>query len=305
MRTRLFWAVLLTASIAVATTSWGQEGEEPGEVEGEVILHGPEEGTVFGYGGEIGPESWGQLDSDWRLCDEGEMQTPIDLRARDVRLIFSEGGLKSALREKGGWDVDTLGAAPDLDFDYHESEIAVINNGHTVQFNYDPGSRLRIEPDREFELAQFHFHTPSEHTFEGGAHFPIEMHLVHEDAEENLAVVGVMIREGQENESLPAERLAQLLPGAEGVEYRLGAGINVEELIPENHRAYFYFGSLTTPPCSERVFWIVIQEPLEMSKEQIDILRGVLNRLAFAGENGQSNRPTQPLNGRRVFLDVF
>lgn len=247
--------------------------------EGKVILEARSDETVFTYRGRRGPDFWSSLDADWRTCGEGEAQSPIDISGARGRNLA------------------------DPHFDYRPSRIQVVNNGHTVEFVYEAGSSMRIGK-RVYDVAQFHFHTPSEHTFRGGAHFPIEMHIVHKDAQGRIAVVGVMLREGKRNPALPdARRWGQLLPREEGVVYELEQTIDVGALLPDDHRSYRYSGSLTTPPCSEHVRWLVMSDPIEVSKGQLRELRQALNELKYGGTSGTNNRPTQPLNGRVLRFD--
>ncbi len=280
------WLVLaLSVVVILAVPSvWAQEEST---VTGEVVLLGPEMPPFFGYDGPIGPEFWGELSANWTTCSTGLAQTPIDLALRNTTLALNGNS-----------------PIPDLEFDYQESSVNSLNNGHTIQFNYDAGSGITVG-GTEFSLLQFHFHTPSEHTFEGGAHFPLELHLVHRSGAGTLAVVGVLIRVGDELEAgevFEPERLRQVLPTAEGVQYHLDLEVDAEKLLPENRRPYHYIGSLTTPPCTEGVMWFVLKQPIEMSKSQVDAIVDGLNGLAFASRGGSNARPVQPQNGRPVYL---
>lgn len=219
------------------------------------------------YDGAEGPDHWGELAEDFHMCAKGANQSPIDLEA------------------------DVAADLPELVFDYHSSSVDVVNNGHTIQQNMKPGSFLRIpELKREFELKQFHFHSPSEHTI-GGHSFAMEVHFVHSNPEGALAVVGVMFREGEENPVL--SQLWSFMP-EEGMTTQQPIGIEQTGLLPPTREYFAYAGSLTTPPCSEGVRWVVLKAPIEASKEQIDTFK---NRLGFA-----NNRPVQPHNAR-IILD--
>ena len=249
-------------------------------VEGTVHLEPREDGTVFGYRGNRGPAFWGDLDPAWSECKEGSAQSPVDLGQSRRRNL------------------------PGPEFHYQRSRIEVLNNGHTIEFKYDPGSQLRLGED-VFELTQFHFHTPSEHTFAGGANFPVEMHLVHSDPGGRLAVVGLMLIEGEHNPALPfGRRFGQLMPREEGVTYELAESVDVGALLPESRASFRYRGSLTTPPCSELVMWLVLEQPIELSGGQLHELREALNQLKYGSGEGNNNRPTQPLNGRSVSYDA-
>lgn len=252
------------------------------EINGTIVLEPEESGPVFGYDGPIGPEFWAELDSAWATCRSGRQQSPINIKARRA--------VPARIR--------------DIQFGYHPTAVNVLNNGHTVEVNYDSGSSISFGKV-DYELLQFHFHSPSEHTFEGGAQFEAEMHLVHRSDDDRLAVVAVLINEGEENPAIPdVRRMNQALPKAEGLKYFLGVEFNVEDLLPVDRRPYVYRGSLTTPPCSEEVLWLVLRKPIEMSREQIATLNEALDNLAFASAAGTNNRPAQPLNGRIVRVDV-
>ncbi len=268
-------------SLAVGTTLSVTGPANATDTSGSLVIEPAEAGPIFGYEGSIGPEFWADLNPEWAACGTGSSQSPIDIVAESVprRNI------------------------PDIEFDYSPTMISTVNNGHTVQFNYDVGSRIYLG-DLEFDLLQFHFHSPSEHTFEGGAQFDAEMHLVHRSANGRLAVVAVLIQEGDENPAIADTRfLGQILPRAEGVSFAINETINIETLLPDDRRAYVFSGSLTTPPCSEGVLWMVLRQPIQASRKQISTLNEALNNLEFASSAGTNNRPTQPTNQRPIVLD--
>ncbi|MBI5562285.1 MAG: carbonic anhydrase family protein [Deltaproteobacteria bacterium] len=215
------------------------------------------------YEGEHGPEHWAAISHDYAACGEGKTQSPIDI---------------------GGAQEEPM---PDIGFSYKPSKINILNNGHTVQVNYDAGSSIKVD-GADYSLAQFHFHDPSEHTV-GGKSYAMELHLVHKNAKGGLAVVGVLIGEGKENAAFA--RMWKDLPKKADDKTTLDAQINAEDLLPKDRAYYRYAGSLTTPPCSEGVTWLVLKEPIEMSKAQVDAFRSVIDGNA---------RPVQPLEGRKV-----
>jgi carbonic anhydrase len=220
----------------------------------------------WSYDGEAGPEHWGELSPDYALCSTGQEQSPINIPA----------------------------AAPlnpaNLTYSYLPSSLTILNNGHTVQVNYDAGSELVIKGER-YQLVQFHFHAHSEHTLDGHA-APLELHLVHSNAQGALAVVGVWIESGGENAAfapimshLPAsESPAQTVPGEQ---------VDAQRLLPTERTYYRYNGSLTTPPCAEHVTWLMLKTPVEISAAQIG---------AYTALFDHTYRPTQPLNGRSFLL---
>ncbi|MEM6399720.1 MAG: carbonic anhydrase [Cyanobacteria bacterium P01_D01_bin.116] len=201
-----------------------------------------EKGKTWGYIGEKGPENWGNLSSDFDACQTGNNQSPLNL--------------ESAV------DADL----PELKINYKDSPLRIINNGHTIQVNYQSGSFLTLD-DKRYELIQFHFHHPSEHKVEGEA-LPMELHLVHKGEKGNLAVIGIFLKEGKTNPTL--QKVWQVMPMKKGREKTISdLNINASNLLPEDKDYYRYFGSLTTPPCSETVNWIVLKEPVEISSPQV------------------------------------
>jgi carbonic anhydrase len=251
-------------------------------VEGEIELEPAEDETVFSYRGGTGPELWGDLDEEWEACSHGMEQSPVDFDAL------------AAMAEE----------VSDISFDYHASAVSFVNNGHTVKMDYEPGSTMTLDGS-DYELLQFHYHTPSEHSLQDGAHYRVEQHLVHQNASGGIVAVGVMLREGEANSALPsARRLDQYLPKAEGVVVVFpDKTIDASGLLPDNHESFRYDGSFTTPPCTEGVKWIVMTYPIEVSRGQMRALVDTLNNLKYASGTGANNRPTQPLNARMVRLD--
>jgi carbonic anhydrase len=230
----------------------------------------------WGYEGDEGPEHWAELSDDFALCANGTMQSPIDL-GEAVPMAAGEGtGLM--------WDYGT-GA---LSIARHEHVVDILDNGHTIQVTYDEGSTLTAG-GIEYELLQFHFHAPSEHTIDG-RHYPMELHLVHRAQAGELAVLGVFVEEGEPN--LVFDALIEGLPSAAGEERHFeDVEIDVDAFITSGDEYYRYEGSLTTPPCSEGVHWAVLTEPLRASAEQIAALDAAMPA---------NNRPVQPLGSREV-----
>ncbi|MGE6107481.1 carbonic anhydrase [Aeromonas sobria] len=215
------------------------------------------------YGGEAGPAQWARLTPEFGQCD-GSNQSPVNL----TDLVEAE-------------------LAP-LQFHYLAGGKTLVNNGHTVQVNYAPGSTLQLD-GMPFELKQFHFHAPSENLIEGRS-YPLEGHLVHANDKGELAVIAVMFEPGQANPAL--SQAWQALPAKTGEIHGLEAPISAESLLPANRDYYRFSGSLTTPPCSEGVRWLVMKQPVQVSQAQIDAFKAVMHH--------PNNRPVQPLNGRLV-----
>ncbi len=220
--------------------------------------------AAWGYGPENGPEVWGKLSEDYALCAEGSRQSPINLM-----------------------DYPALAAAPPVVFNHSPTGWRI--DGHTVEVAATGANWIEVKGVR-FELLQFHFHTPSEHTVRGKS-FDMEIHFVHGNEEGALAVVGVLVQPGSDHPLLGvfAEHLVE--PGrAKDLQY---ATIDVTDLLPREHRGFRYEGSLTTPPCSENVEWLVFETPIEASAADLATFETLL---------GKNNRPTQPRNERRPWL---
>ena len=222
--------------------------------------------THWGYIGKEGPENWSNISPDFYACQSGKTQSPINL--------------ESAV------DADL----PPLKTNYKNTPLRIINNGHTIKVNYQPGSVLMLD-NEPYELLQFHFHHPSEHEVEGES-LPMELHLVHKSKKGSLAVVGVFLKEGKANPTL--QKIWQAMPMKESSEITVSnVKINASDLLPEDQDYYRYFGSLTTPPCSETVNWIVLKEPVEVSTQEVQ---------KFAKVFPMNARPVQVVK-RRFLLD--
>jgi carbonic anhydrase len=209
--------------------------------------------------GPIGPAHWASLD-----CPDcaGKAQSPIDIPA-------------------------TAKVSPDdLLFAYMPAALSIVNNGHTVKVSSDKNSDLMIH-GKSYNLLQYHFHAPSEHQI-GGKSFPAEMHLVHQSADGEYAVVGVMIVLGNENPAF--DSFWDLMPKHAGEPNdKSQIVVNAINLLPTNREYYHYVGSFTTPPCTEGVQWYVLKNPVSMSARQL---------AQFTALYDHNNRPIQPLNGR-------
>ena len=220
----------------------------------------------WSYEGETGPENWGSLSEEFRLCDSGEAQSPIDLvAAKPVELV-------------------------EIDFHYGESATQIFHDGHTIQVIVDEGSTI-VYNGITYDLLHFHFHHPAEHTINGQA-LSMEAHFVHQDRNsENLAVVGILFREEtEENERWAA--VFDELPAEEGESLAKGTPLALTDFLPEKRAYYTYQGSLTTPPCSEIVRWLIFEAVVELSISQIE---------AFAQIFSHNARPVVPL-GKRDLL---
>jgi len=215
------------------------------------------------YQGSGGPERWGRMKPEFAKCSSGTRQSPIDIRE----------GIKVELDP--------------VQFDYKPSAFKVVDNGHTVQVNVAPGNSIEVTGQR-FELVQFHFHRPSEERIDGKA-FDMVAHLVHKNLEGRLAVVAVLLEKGSAQPVV--QSVWNNLPLEKGDEVAARLPIDLNRLLPSDRGYFTYMGSLTTPPCSEGVLWMVMKQPVPISGEQIDI---------FARLYPMNARPIQSASGRLI-----
>lgn len=221
----------------------------------------------WAYSGAGGPEHWGTLEPEFAACASGKSQSPIDITHA------------------------TPSDLPNIVFNYAPSAVNIVNNGHTIQVNYDAGSSIEIDGVR-YDLVQFHFHAPSEHTI-NGKRYPAELHLVHKSASGDLAVVGVMMDKGAENLALAP--VWSHLPAKEGPEEHFTAAVDATSLLPDVRTTFRYSGSLTTPPCSEGVKWNVMTAAIQLSDTQLRAFTKIIDG---------NDRPLQPLGGRTLIEDT-
>ena len=227
--------------------------------------HGADTGH-WSYSGPTGPAKWNTLEKGFAQCKLGQVQSPIDIPDEKAR----KGDLSPLL------------------FNYKPSPLKIIDNGHTIQVDYAPGSFLSWEGKR-YELVQFHFHKPGEEKVDGKGH-DMDAHLVHQGPNGKLVVLAIELDVGKENRLI--KTLWENLPKEKGKENVVDAvKINAVDLLPENKGYYLYAGSLTTPPCSEDVTWFVLKTPVQVSSDQL---------ARFARLYPMNARPIQPLNDRDI-----
>lgn len=242
----------------------------------------------WGYSGSAGPEKWGAIENEFALCGSGKRQSPVDIQGESAATLYS------------------------LRFQYQSVPLRVINNGHTLQANYDTvnaektvsvggkfysvytkpvyNSTLMVGKT-SYKLLQFHFHTPSEHARKG-ERYAMEVHLVHKNANGNLAVVSVLLKLGKQNPTLQ-KMLDNVSDSINEINESRGINISAAYLLPRNHQFFYYSGSLTTPPCSENVNWFVMKKPMTVSSEQV-------NR--FVKLIGKNARPLQGMHWRSMLV---
>lgn len=232
----------------------------------------------WSYEGAEDPAHWAALSPDFALCGAGHQQSPVDIVTTAATSAQGAAGFAAARFDRA--DVRTV-------------PVDIVNNGHTIQVDTVGSGVLVIGRDR-YVLQQFHFHIPSEHTVDGRP-YPLEAHFVHKTANGKLAVVGLLFEEGAENPVLAM--YWSRLPKSAGPPVDLGrGGVDILSVLPARHDVYRYAGSLTTPPCSEGVNWLVLKEHATASAAQIEAFRSIMHN---------DNRPTQPLAGRAVHTDVI
>ena len=214
------------------------------------------------YEGEMGPEHWGK---EFPTCGKGKSQSPLNIKGPFEKVRFS--------------------VVPD----YKPGPLKIINNGHTIQVNVVPGSKIRID-GKAFDLLQYHFHRPSEEHINGKPSAMV-IHFVHKNDSGELAVLGVLLQEGNENPGI--KTLWSYAPPKEGPEVTPdNVAFNPSNLLPREMEFFHYDGSLTTPPCTEKVKFYILKSQVNISKEQITQFPFKMNA-----------RPVQPLNERKIFTN--
>ena len=221
----------------------------------------------FGYLGETGPDFWSTLNPDWAACNGGEIQSPVNLLPQR------------------NW--------PKLGISYSDSTGEIFNNGHTVEVEITAGANILVLDGIVYELLQFHFHGPSEHRV-GGRGYDMEMHLVHSNAAGTNAVIGVFLKRGTSSGTLSS--IFAELPGIEeeDVHYEVNGSFDPADFLPKSRAHYRYVGSLTTPPCTEGVQWLVLTQPVTVSDEDIAQFAAQISFNARLTQRDVPARPSRP-----------
>ena len=241
-------------------------GRPPAAATHKAVGNGHAGEAHWSYEGDTGPQAWGQLKPEFNVCAIGKRQSPINIE---------EG---STLQ----------GPAEALQFGYNASNGTVVNNGHTIQVDVQ-GDNVLIVRGSRYRLLQFHFHTPSEEQI----HFKrtaMVAHLVHKNDEGQLAVVAVLMEPGDASAFI--DKVWTYMPLDAGDRVRMPVDLlNVKEFLPTDQRYYQFMGSLTTPPCTEGVLWMVLKQPVTLSKAQYKL---------FSQLYPNNARPVQSVNGRPI-----
>ena len=226
----------------------------------------PHKEIHWSYEGEGAPAHWGQLKPDYATCANGKRQSPIPIE-----------------------ETDTLkGPAEAIQFHYEPSKGTVLNNGHTIQVSVYGDNSLTVR-GTTYQLVQFHFHHPAEERINGQG-YPLVAHFVHRNELGQLAVLSVLLEPGEANRLI--QNVWTYMPLDVNDSVRMPPDlINVSDILPKDQRYYQYMGSLTTPPCTEGVLWLVLKQPVTVSREQLRL---------FGQLYANNARPLQPLNGRPI-----
>jgi len=225
------------------------------------------ENKHWSYEGETGPEHWSEIEKE-ADCD-GKRQSPINII--DVNVVDDASLIPINIQYAANVKI-------------HE----ITNNGHTIQYNFEKGDFIILN-DEAYELKQIHFHEPSEHTI-NGIRYPLEMHLVHLNKDNKIAVLAIMAKEGESSE--PFTFLEKYLPVKNGETKLIDTDFDLNKNLPSDKGYYTYGGSLTTPPCTENVTWFVYKTPITISEDQVKQLQKLMPLNNY--------RLEQPVNGRIV-----
>ena len=271
MKKVIFMSVLFGTSILLSCNEEVKQEAPKEEAVPEVVEKKTEEPAVWSYDGESSPKYWAELEKT-SACG-GSHQSPIDIVTAD--LIVQDSELKPS------------------DIHYHKSTTIhdIINNGHSIQYNFDDMENYVDYKGKRYDLVQFHFHAASEHTV-NGMHYPLVIHLVHVSEDKEYVVFAIMVEEGVESTTF--KFLEEYLPVQPDEKKTIGKPHSFNLYMLEEFDHYFYQGSLTTPPCTEAVNWIVFKNPITASAAQVKALADLMPRNNF--------RPTQPLNDRKVYI---
>ena len=261
--------VFLLLFLLVSFISCGDKNQEP------VDQNLTEETDTITTNQQQDEDYWDYENTNWEEISDSEcrsaVQSPVNIVTEDV--------IEADLA--------------DIEYEYEPFAMRIVDNGHTIQVHGTEDSYITVEGKR-YQFRQFHFHYPSEHTIDG-KQYPMEMHLVHqEEGTSNLAVLGIFLEEAQNSNEFLQKVLAEI-PEEKEQEVTTDVQVDLSDYIPPSQVHYTYIGSLTTPPCTVGVDWIVFSEPIQASREQLDM---------FSSRYSNNARPPQPLNNRRVLKSM-
>jgi carbonic anhydrase len=222
--------------------------------------------THWSYEGESGPRFWGELSPSFTDCMDGRQQSPIN-----IEHSTSDRELRP------------------IKFSYRKVETFLKDNGHTLLAEM-PGDYQGFISyhGKRYDLLNFHFHLPSEHLV-AGVPYEMEMHLVHKSKNGDLAVVAVFLQEGKKGHR-ELGKIWHNLPQRKGL-VGITAAVNPMKFLPKDRGYFAYMGSLTTPPCSEGVQWLILRKPSTLSGKQMEQFNYIFKHNA---------RPVRPLHKRKI-----
>lgn len=220
----------------------------------------------WAYHGINGPQAWGMLKPEYATCATGQRQSPIHIDE------------STTLR----------GPAEAIQFAYGPSNATIVNNGHTLQIDMHGDNGIFVRGTR-FHLVQMHFHHPAEERINHRS-FAMVAHLVHRNHLGQIAVVAVLLEPGEANPVVNHLWTYMPLGKDDRVPFPRGS-VDLNGLLPRDPLYYQFMGSLTTPPCTEDVLWMVLKQPVTISHDQLRL---------FAQQFPNNARPVQPINGRVV-----
>ncbi|KAF5750516.1 putative Alpha carbonic anhydrase 1 [Tripterygium wilfordii] len=234
----------------------------------------------FGYSGAKGPDSWGSLNPHFAACASGKHQSPVNILKNET---VTNGNLKPLTRA------------------YKSANATLVNNGFNIGIRYDQNVGVLLVDGKNYTLKQMHWHCPSEHRI-NGEQFAAELHMVHLDNDGNFAVVGILYSYGNADPFISKlkaalDKLAKERCGSDEEAHVALGTININHIRKNSRKYYRYMGSLTTPPCSEKVVWNILGKVRTISKEQVEALTVPLDSVCK-----KNARPPQQLNGRMVEL---
>ena len=222
---------------------------------------------LWGYEGTNGPAHWHSLHKAFALCGQGTSQSPIDIPPTTIKRNLN------------------------IEVDYENSSIGLFNNGKTLFVNYFAKAKILLNKTK-YKLIRLQFHTPSEHRV-GGIEYPMEIQFYHRSAENNVAMISVFVEQGETNPLL--EKIWNFMPEHINHENVIREKkFNAKLLFPNDSKFYFYTGSLTTPPCTENIPWVIFTNPIQASREQLEIFSTILDN---------NIRPIQATNNRAIRID--
>ncbi|CAK7341823.1 unnamed protein product [Dovyalis caffra] len=235
---------------------------------------------AFSYNGQYGPANWGSLNPTFSACSSGKVQSPLNIVKKEA--------------------VENKNLAP-LTRDYKRANATLVNNGFNIGLHFEEDCGVLIINDKNYTLKQMHWHSPSEHQFDG-VRYAAELHLVHQDVSGSIAVVSMLYELGDADPFISkiSDKLDALAKEAcaGNEEAHIPIGVLDNKLLRKNTRKYYrYVGSLSTPPCRENVLWNILGKVRTISKKQVEALRAPLG-----DDYKQNARPVQPLNGRKIEL---